>query len=548
MPKVEVYGDSLFLALRTAELQGGEVAFGETHIFVREDYLITVRHGASRSYSVVREHTEACPKLLSHGVDYVLHALLDFVVDNYQPVIDELQAEVDAIEERLMARHGLDGSDITRIYDLRRQLVRLRRVAAPMAEVCSRLRHLEVPFLDKEVRPYFKDVLDHVQRVNESIDGLREVLSFAFEAALLLQASRQGDVSRKIAAWAAILAVPTAIAGIYGMNFEFMPELTWRYGYFLTLGRHRRRGGPAVRPVPALGLDLVGRDEARRALRGRRNGGEGPRRRARTGAPCSSAVMKRRSCSITGGGQAILVAMSGPIRSRPRSTASGPLKRLQPALPPIRSGARKLRVEATSGSGGEAGDRLCPPARPLQAGRQRARRRLPAGAGGAGECQQEALSVHGGDPHWSAGRGSKRLTAPSGLTSSKARRLLDQDRPLDPVQGVDHVPLQGRIRAAQAADPDRPDRDAVGARGERCDEAVAGDRTADMVARAGTRWSPATRPRPRRRAASRPASGCRPARRRSWAGHRGCWAATGPATRQRAATRQMRKVGTWSRW
>jgi magnesium transporter len=235
VPKVEVYGDSLFLALRTAELQGGEIAFGETHIFVREDYLITVRHGASRSYTMVREHTEACPRLLSHGVDYVLHSLLDFVVDNYQPVIDELHAEVDTIEERLMARQGLDENDITRVYDLRRQLMRLRRVVAPMAEVCARLRHLEVPFLDKDVRPYFKDVHDHVTRVNETIDGLREVLSFAFEAALLLQASRQGDISRQIAAWAAILAVPTAIAGIYGMNFQEMPELSWHYGYYATL-------------------------------------------------------------------------------------------------------------------------------------------------------------------------------------------------------------------------------------------------------------------------------------------------------------------------
>ncbi len=235
LPKVEVYGASLFLALRTAELQAGKVMFGETCVFVGQDYIITVRHGASRSYGLVRAHAEACPELLSHGVDYVLHALLDFVVDNYQPVIEELQGEVDGIEERLIARQGLDEADITRIYELRRQLVHLQRVAAPMAEVCSRLRHLEMPFLDKEVRPYFKDVLDHVQRVSETIGSLREVLSFAFEAALLLQTSRQGDVSRKIAAWAAILAVPTAIAGIYGMNFDFMPELNWRYGYFAAL-------------------------------------------------------------------------------------------------------------------------------------------------------------------------------------------------------------------------------------------------------------------------------------------------------------------------
>lgn len=235
MPKVEVYGESLFLALRTAELQDGRIAFGETHVFVGEDYIITVRHGASRTYGVVRERCESRPTLLRHGVDYVLHAILDYVVDNYQPVIEELVEEVDGIEERLISENGLGQADIARIYELRRQLVRLRRAAAPMAEVCSRLRHLEMPFLDPDVRPYFQDVLDHVQRVNETIDNLREVLSFAFEAALLLQASRQGDISRKVAAWAAILAVPTAIAGIYGMNFDTMPELHWRYGYFVVL-------------------------------------------------------------------------------------------------------------------------------------------------------------------------------------------------------------------------------------------------------------------------------------------------------------------------
>jgi magnesium transporter len=235
VPKLEVYGDSLFVVLRTAQLDQGKVVFGETCIFVGEDYIISVRHGASQSYMPVRVRCEASPKLLTHGVDYVLHALLDFVVDNYMPVVAAAVDEVDAIEERLLESR-LTSADIQRIYELRRELVRLRRVAAPMVEVCSRLRHVELPFMDKNMRPYFKDVLDHVTRVNETIDGLREVLSFAFEAAHLLESSRQGDVSRRFAGWAAILAVPTAIAGIYGMNFEFMPELHWRYGYFAAIG------------------------------------------------------------------------------------------------------------------------------------------------------------------------------------------------------------------------------------------------------------------------------------------------------------------------
>jgi magnesium transporter len=235
VPKLEVYGQSLFVVLRTAALEQGKVAFGETHIFVGEDYIISVRHGASESYAPVRQRCEASPQLLRHGVDYVLHALLDSVVDNYLPVVNAVVEEVDGIEERLL-EDRLDRQDIERIYELRRELVRLRRVAAPMVEVCSRLRHVELPFIDKNMRPYFKDVLDHVVRVNETIDGMREVLSFAFEAAHLLESSRQSAVTRAFAGWAAILAVPTAIAGIFGMNFSYMPELEWRYGYFMALG------------------------------------------------------------------------------------------------------------------------------------------------------------------------------------------------------------------------------------------------------------------------------------------------------------------------
>ena len=234
-PKVEVYGESLFVVLRTAALEDGHVAFGESHVFVGEDYIITVRHGASQSYLAVRQKLEAAPLFLRYGVDYVLHAILDFIVDNYFPVIEAVEHEVEAIETHILSV-GLERRDIERIYELRREVQRLRRVATPMTEVCSRLNHLEMPFLDANVRPYFRDVLDHMLRVNERLAHLTEVLAFAFEAGLLLESQRQSEISRRFAAWAAILAVPTAIAGIYGMNFENMPELTWKYGYFLVLG------------------------------------------------------------------------------------------------------------------------------------------------------------------------------------------------------------------------------------------------------------------------------------------------------------------------
>ena len=233
-PKLELYGDTTFLVLRTAFLVDGHIALGETEVFVGRGYIISVRHGASASYARVRQCAEAAPQRLANGEDYVLYALVDFVVDNYLAVVGRLAEEVEALEERLLAP-PLDEAKIARIYGLRRELQKLRLVVAPTAEVCRRLEHAELPGIDPSFRPYYRDIVDHVNRVLEQIDTLREMLGFAFEASLLLEASRQGGVSRRLAGWAAILAAPTAIAGIYGMNFEHMPELGWRYGYVAVL-------------------------------------------------------------------------------------------------------------------------------------------------------------------------------------------------------------------------------------------------------------------------------------------------------------------------
>jgi magnesium transporter len=233
-PKLEAYGETTFVVLRTAFLIDGHVALGETEIFVGRGYIITVRHGASASYAHVRQRAEAAPKRLANGEDYVLYALIDFIVDNYLTVIEKLTSEVEALEERILA--PLDEGRIARIYELRRELQRLRLVVAPTAEVYRRLEHADLPGIDPSFRPYYRDIVDHVSRVLEQIDTLREMLGFAFEASLLMEASRQSEVTRRLAGWAAILAVPTAVAGIYGMNFDYMPELSWRYGYFLVLG------------------------------------------------------------------------------------------------------------------------------------------------------------------------------------------------------------------------------------------------------------------------------------------------------------------------
>jgi magnesium transporter len=239
-PKVETYGETTFVVLRTAFLEDHHIALGETEIFLSRGYVISVRHGASASYARVRQCAEAAPKQLAHGEDYVLYALADFIVDNYLAVVEHLAAEVQGLEEHVL--EPLDEGRITRIYELRRELQQLRLVVAPAVEVCRRLEHADLPGIDAEVRPYFRDVVDHVHRVLEQIDTLREMLGFAFEAGLLMEASRQSqeatrqsEISRRLTGWAAILAVPTAVAGLYGMNFDDMPELHWHYGYFAVL-------------------------------------------------------------------------------------------------------------------------------------------------------------------------------------------------------------------------------------------------------------------------------------------------------------------------
>jgi magnesium transporter len=234
-PKIEQYGDALFIVARTAQLDGDSIAFGETHLFVGEGYIVSVRHGASTSYKAVRERCESCPRALARGEDYILYAILDFIVDNYSPVIETIQEEVEAMEQQVLAS-AMTQAQIERLYLLRRDLLRLRNAVGPLVEVCRRLEHDNLPMVRSTMRPLFRDVTDHVRTVQEQIDSLREVLAFAFEASLLVGQAQETAVSKKLASWLAIIAVPTAIAGIYGMNFKNMPELQWEYGYFSVVG------------------------------------------------------------------------------------------------------------------------------------------------------------------------------------------------------------------------------------------------------------------------------------------------------------------------
>ncbi len=233
-PKLEQYGDSLFVVARTAQMLDGRIAFGETHLFVGRGYVVSVRHGASTTYTPVRERCEASPKALSDGEDFILYAILDFIVDNYMPVIEAIQTEVEDIEDCILAEASTQ-RHVRRLYQLRRDLLRLRNAAIPLVEVCRRLEQPGQPGIDPSMHPLFRDVSDHIRRVQEEIESLREVLAFAFETSLMTGQAQQTEITRKLAAWAAILAVPTAVAGIYGMNFEVMPELQWKYGYVLVL-------------------------------------------------------------------------------------------------------------------------------------------------------------------------------------------------------------------------------------------------------------------------------------------------------------------------
>lgn len=235
MPKIEVFGNQVFVSVKTAQLDGDRINYGQTSIFVGEHHVITVRLGSARAHTELRAHVEAAPRLLKQGPDYVLHAVLDFVVDGYLPIVQTIEDNVLAMERQMLAAF-LEREQIRRLFRLRRQVILFQRVLLPTTELASKLLHLDLPCLDPEAKPFFRDVLDHVNRVNAMLTGAREVIMSVFEASNLLEQQRQGVITRQLAAWAAILAVPTAIAGIYGMNFDNMPELHTRYGYFIVLG------------------------------------------------------------------------------------------------------------------------------------------------------------------------------------------------------------------------------------------------------------------------------------------------------------------------
>lgn len=234
-PKIEEYGQSLFVVLHTIEWSGNDLRQGELAIFVGSNYVLSVRRGGERGFGDVRKRSEQEPELLRHGPAYVLYALMDAVVDRYAPVLDALTTELEGIEERIFASRTVR-ANIEELYVLKQKLMRLKHATGPLLDTTGKLFGGRVPALCSGLQDYFRDVYDHVHRLDQGIDALREMVTTALSVNLALITIQETEVTKRLAAYGALVAVPTMIVGVYGMNFEHMPELNWVYGYPFVLG------------------------------------------------------------------------------------------------------------------------------------------------------------------------------------------------------------------------------------------------------------------------------------------------------------------------
>ena len=242
-PKVEEYGDSLFVVMHLVEPStdtegegGHSVNVGEVNVFVGRNYVLSVRNRSQQGFLGVRERCEREPDLLRNGAGFVLYALMDAVVDRYFPVINALEVELESIEQQIFAQGGAARDKIKQLYDLKRRSLTLKRAVAPLVEAAGKLHGGRVPQVCVGTQEYFRDVGDHLVRINGSIDAVRDTIATAVQVNLSMVTIEESEVTKRLAAWASIFAVCTAFAGIWGMNFEHMPELKFRYGYAMALG------------------------------------------------------------------------------------------------------------------------------------------------------------------------------------------------------------------------------------------------------------------------------------------------------------------------
>lgn len=234
-PKIEEYGDSLFAVMQLLELSDqGELNVGEVHIFVGQNYVLSVRHRSQQNFLAVRERCEREPHLLKQGASFVLYALMDATVDRYFPIMDRLESELEDIEAQIFTK-GAAQANIERLYDLKTKIMRLKHAVAPLMEETGKLSGGRGLAICANSREYIRDVFDHLARINSSLDSIRDTIGTAIQVNLSMVAIEEGEVNKKLAAWAGIFAIATALAGIWGMNFKNMPELELKYGYPIAL-------------------------------------------------------------------------------------------------------------------------------------------------------------------------------------------------------------------------------------------------------------------------------------------------------------------------
>ena len=234
-PKIEEYGESLFAVLHMIEMEGTDLKVGEVDIFAGKNFILSARSRAEKGFQDVRARCEREPHLLRNGSGFVLYSLMDAVVDRYFPVLDMLETELEKLEERMFAGDS-DRAIIEAMYGLKQKLMILKHAAGPLFEAVGKLYGGRVPQICNGSQDYFRDVYDHLSRINQSIDGLRDMVITALSVNLSLITLRENETTKRLAACAALVAVPTLIAGIYGMNFKQMPELSWEYGYPMAVG------------------------------------------------------------------------------------------------------------------------------------------------------------------------------------------------------------------------------------------------------------------------------------------------------------------------
>ncbi|WP_242447331.1 magnesium/cobalt transporter CorA [Nitrosomonas supralitoralis] len=233
-PKLEEYGESLFVVMHLLESNKEENNLGELNVFVGFNFVLTVRNRSQKDFLEVRDRCEREKHLLKQGAGFVLYALMDAVVDRYFPIIDRLESELEEIEEQIFTK-GAARSNIEQLYGLKRKIMVLRHAVAPLMEVAGKLSGSRGPTVCSNIRDYFRDVYDHLVRINASIDTIRDTIGTAIQVNLSMGSIENNEVSKRLAAWAGIFAIATALAGIWGMNFNLMPELEWEYGYPLAL-------------------------------------------------------------------------------------------------------------------------------------------------------------------------------------------------------------------------------------------------------------------------------------------------------------------------